>query len=337
MEIRLAIRPGEAPSRISLTLDRDRTLHLFLSGDENPAWSARLDSVRIVRDTIVVAGLVRSSFYDAHRSGDVTDFPPGELDRLIGQLSQIYSWQIDFRRDIQTNDAYRLLMTREVRPDGSVRTLTILAAELKLKNRGHVLTAVRFQPDEDAPVEYYDEEGEALRGQFLLAPLDLARVTSGFSMRRFHPVLRRSRPHLGIDYGAARGTRVRATRGGVVTRAGPWGTYGTMIEVRHANNLRTRYAHLSGVASGIRSGTRVEQGQVIGYVGSTGLATAAHLHYEFLRDGLHVNPASLRFPRAAPVPDEHRAVFDSESAYAIGLLQRVRLPVPLSATSRTQD
>jgi len=335
LEIRLAMRPDEAPSRITLTLDQDRTLYLLSPKDGGGTWSARLDSVPIVRDTIIVAGLIGSNLYDVRLSGDLEELPYVELDRLTGQLSQIYAWQIDFWRDIRTNDAYRLVMAREVRPDGSIRTATILAAEFK--NRGRMLTAVRFQADEDAPVEYYDEKGQALRGQFLLAPLDLARVTSGFSMHRFHPVLRRSRPHLGIDYGAARGTPVRVTGGGVVTRAGPWGSYGTAIEVRHTNNLRTRYAHLSGIARGVRSGVRVEQGQVIGYVGSSGLATAAHLHYEFLRNGSHVNPASMRFPRAEPVADEDREAFDAASVYAIGVLHHVRLPTPVPATSRTQD
>jgi len=335
MEIRLAMRPNETPSRIALTLDPDRTLYLLASEDGDGTWSARLDSVPIVRDTVLVAGLIGSNLYDVRLSGDLEELPYAELDRLTGQLSRIYAWQIDFWRDIRTDDAYRLVMAREVRPDGSVRTATILAAEFK--NRDRMLTAVRFQADEDAPVEYYDENGQALRGQFLLAPLDIARVTSGFSMHRFHPVLRRSRPHLGIDYGAPRGTPVRVTGGGVVTRAGPWGSYGTAIEVRHTNNLRTRYAHLSGIARGVRSGVRVEQGQVIGYVGSSGLATAAHLHYEFLRNGSHVNPASMRLPRAEPVAEEDREAFDAARDHALGLLDGVRLPTPVVATSRTQD
>lgn len=334
MEIQLAMRPDETLTRISLKLDRDRMLHLLPADGGEGTWDARLDSVQVTRDTILVAALVSSNLYNAEMFGDVDDLTAGELDRLIGQLAQIYAWQIDFWRDIRRNDSYRLVMAREVRPDGSIRLARILAAEFR--NEDRVLTAVRFQPDEDAPVEFYDEEGEALRGQFLLAPLDLARVTSGFSMRRFHPILRRNRPHLGIDYGAGRGTPVRVTGGGVVTRAGPWGGYGTAIEVRHANNLRTRYAHLSGIARGVRSGVRVEQGQVIGFVGSSGLATASHLHYEFLRDGSHVNPARMQFPRAEPVADEHREFFVSTSGIALDLLQRIRMPTP-SASARTQD
>jgi len=333
--ITLAMRPADTPRRISLALDRDRTLHLFATGGEDTSWNARLDSVPVVRDTVVIAGLVGSNLYDAELSGDLPDMGAGELDRLILQLSQIFAWQIDFWRDIRTNDAYRVVMAREVRPDGSVRTASILAAEFR--NDTRLLKAVRFRPDETSPVEYYDEKGEAMRGQFLLAPLDLARVTSGFNLRRFHPILQRTRAHLGVDYGAPRGTPVRVTGAGVVTRAGPWGGYGNAIEVRHANNLRTRYAHLSGIARGVRAGTRVEQGQVIGYVGSTGLATAAHLHYEFLRNGSHVNPARMQFPRAEPVADEDRALFAATSGHALELLDRIRLPTPLPATARTQE
>lgn len=334
-EIHLAMRPEEPPTRISLKLDRDRTLHVFPNEGSAAEWSAVLDSVRITRDTVLIAGLVGSNLYDAELSGDADEMGSVAMNVLIAQLSQIFAWQIDFWRDIRVNDAYRAVLAREVRPDGTIRSMRVLAAEFR--NSDRVLTAVRFQPDDDAPVEYYDPEGEAMRGQFLLAPLDLARVTSGFNMRRFHPILRVRRPHLGIDYGAGRGTPVRVTGGGVVTRAGPWGGYGTAVEVRHANNLRTRYAHLSGIARGVRRGARVEQGEVIGYVGSSGLATASHLHYEFLRGGQHVNPARMQFPRAEPVPDEQRAGFDAARGLALEWLQRVPLPTAGLSTARTQD
>ncbi len=334
-EITFAMRPDDSLSRISLKLDRDRTLHLLAGEGVDASWGARLDSVRIRRDTIVVAGVAGATgLYEVPMLGDGADFTYAQKDVLLGQLAQIYAWQIDFWRDLRQGDAYRFVAAREVRPDGTFRVARILAAEFS--NRGRLLTAVRFQPDESQPIEFYDEEGEALRGQFLLAPLDVARVTSGFSMRRFHPVLRRNRPHLGIDYGASRGTPVFATGGGVVTRAGAWGGYGTAIEVRHANNLRTRYAHLSGIARGVRSGVRVQQGQVIGYVGSSGLATGSHLHYEFLRNGSHVNPARMQFPRAEPVANQHRELFMAQSAYALSLLQRLEMPVA-SGTARTQD
>ena len=329
MEVQFASRPEEPPIRITLQLDRDRTLFLLPESNGTRTWNARLDSVQVIRDTILLAGLIDSNPYDSELSGDVDKLASGEFHEIIFRLSQIFGWQIDFRRDLRKNDAYRLVVAREVRPDKSIRSAMVLAAEFH--NNGRNLSAIRFQPSDTARVEYYDEAGEALRGEFLLAPLDLARMTSGFNLRRFHPVLRQTRPHLGVDYGAARGVEVRATGSGRVTRAGSWGTYGTMVEIRHANELRTRYAHLSGIARGVRSGVRIEQGQVIGYVGSTGLSTGPHLHYEFLQNGRQVNPARMDWPKADPVPDEFRELFIATSDFA--LLQFGSLSMPTGRTT----
>jgi murein DD-endopeptidase MepM/ murein hydrolase activator NlpD len=338
--VHLAMRPDEPPTRITLQLDRDRRLYLFPEGEEG-AWGGRLDSVQVVRDTILIAGFLESNLYEAGLTGDVDRLAPGEKFDVAFHLEHIFAWQIDFWRDIQPGDGYRAVFAREVRPDGTIRSSRILAAEFR--NVGRSLTAVRFRPDSTAPVEYYDLDGEAVRGQFLLAPLDLARVTSGFSRRRYHPILKRRRPHLGVDYGAPRGTPVRATGGGIVVRAGRWGTYGTMVEVRHANNLRTRYAHLSRISDEIRAGMRVDQGQVIGGVGATGLATASHLHYEFLQNGSHVNPARLNLPRAEPVSPEHRDLYDAARDAAFAVLQGIEMPrgsdLPASrvGVSRAED
>lgn len=335
-EIRFVRRSGEPPARIRIQLDRDRRLHLWSEGEAGRSWAARLDSVPVTRDTILLAGLIETNLFDAELSGDVDRLADGERYDVARRLSQVFAWQIDFWRDLRRDDAYRILIAREVRPDGSARSAEVLAAEFR--NDARTLSAVGFRSDGAEHVEYFDESGEALRSQFLLAPLDIVRVTSSFNRRRFHPVLRRTRPHLGVDYGAPRGTPVRATGAGRVTRAGAWSTYGTAIEIRHANNIRTRYAHLSGVARGVRGGTQVEQGQVIGYVGATGLATAPHLHYEFLRNGAQVNPARLQLPRSEPVPEALRATFAAVSG---DLLARLRsLPLPQLAEPRlrrTQD
>ena len=321
--IHLAMRPDEPPTRIALQLDRDRRLYLFPDGEDG-AWAGRLDSVQVVRDTILITGFVESNLYEASLTGDVDRLAPGERNEVAFRIEQIFAWQIDFWRDIQPGDGYRAALAREVRPDGTIRSEWILAAEFR--NVGRNLTAVRFRPDSMAPVEYYDLEGEAVRGQFLLAPLDLARVTSGFSRQRYHPILKRRRPHLGLDYGAPTGTPVRATGGGIVVRAGRWGTYGNIVEVRHANNLRTRYAHLSRISEGVRVGVRVDQGQVVGRVGATGLATASHLHYEFLQNGSNVNPARLNLPRAEPVSAEYRELYDAARDAAFAVLQGIEMP-----------
>lgn len=323
MVVHFSRRPAEPPDRIRLELDKDRRLYLSLdSGDGE--WSARLDSVEVLTDTIRVGGLVRTNLYDAELWGDVDRLAPGEAHELVYRLAQIYAWQIDFYRDIRVGDWYRAAVEREVRPDGSVRSARILASDFQ--NAGRTLTAIRFQPDPEGRVEYYDREGKALRGQFLRAPLDFGRVTSSFSYRRYHPVLKRRRPHLGTDYGAPVGTPVRATGGGWVTRAGRWGSYGRMVEIRHSNGLRTRYAHMSGLAKKIRVGVRVEQGQAIGYVGTSGLSTAPHLHYEFLQGGRQVNPARLNLPRAEPVPAEQRERFDRNKEAALAIVAELARP-----------
>lgn len=331
--VTVAVRAASPPSRISLQLDADRLLHLFPSGASGP-WEARLDSVPVVRDTIVLGGVVRSNLYGAELFGDVNRLAPGERQDLIFRLSRVFAWQIDFYRDVRQGDRYRVAIAREVRPDGSVRRGEVLAARYEGGRATH--TAVRFRPSDGDEAEYFDPRGEALRSQFLRAPLAYGRVTSRFNLRRYHPILKRRRPHLGTDYGAPSGTPVRATGAGVVTRAGTWGGYGRVVELRHANGLRTRYAHLRGLARGMRSGRRVEQGQTLGYVGATGLATAPHLHYEFLRGGRQVDPAALDLPRAEPVPTDDRPRFAVVRDEALRLLARLD-PVPWASLALADE
>lgn len=309
---------ASAPKRILLQPDPDSRLVLDASMGE---WVGRLDSVPVVRDTIALAGLIGSNMYDARLVGDTIGLEQRDVHQLIWALSEVYQWRLDFYRDVHAGDAYRMLVEREVRPDGSVRGVRVLAAEFR--NRDRVLAAIRFQPVADKP-NYYDENGESVRRAFLLAPLDFRRVTSGFSSRRFHPVLRRYRAHLGTDYGAPNGTPVRATGDGTVTRAGWWGGYGRAIEIRHANGYSTRYAHLSRIS--VRRGQRVGQGEMIGRVGATGLATAAHLHYEFLQRGKHRNPTRLKLPPAEPVATEYRSAFDVQRDQLLARLSDVALP-----------
>jgi murein DD-endopeptidase MepM/ murein hydrolase activator NlpD len=166
-------------------------------------------------------------------------------------------------------------------------------------------------PTENGRLQYFDEDGKSLRRAFLLRPVAFRRITSGFSNRRFHPVLKTYRAHRGIDYAANSGTPVVATADGTVTRAGTWGGYGVMVEVRHAYSVRTRYAHMTRVARGMTPGVRVRQGQVIGFSGMTGTASGPHVHYEFIRNGVHVDPrTAVRYGSAEPVPESRRAEFE---------------------------
>ncbi len=313
--------PGGTPDRIALVLDADRTLHLSLHG---ASWRARLDSVPVQVDTVVVTGDVTSNLYSAALGGDADRLSVREKGDLAYLLSRVYEWRVDFYRDVRPGDAFRVAMEREVRPDGSVRVTRVLAAEYR--NADRILPAYRFQPSDELRADYYDIEGEALRGAFLRAPLDYARVTSRFTERRYHPVLRRYRAHRGVDYGAPSGTPIRVTGDGTVARAGWWGDYGLMVEVRHAAGIRTRYAHLSSIAEKLRPGRRVTQGQTIGRVGSTGLSTAPHLHYEFLLAGRQTDPTRVDLPLERPISDADTERFDRARAAGNRLLARHSLP-----------
>lgn len=320
--------PGEDPVRVEIEIDRDRTLDFRLAG---AVWGVAVDSVEVHADTVVVVGEVQSSIYGARLGGDAERLALAERAALGPRLAEVFAWQLDFFRDPRPGDAFRLSLERELRPDGSVRGARVLGAEYR---RGaEVLRAYRFHPSDGSGALYFDAEGTALRGAFRRAPLDLVRVTSRFSAARFHPVLGRYRSHTGIDYGAPSGTVVRVTGDGRIASAGWSGDYGLMVEIAHGRGIRTRYAHLSGLANGIRAGVDVEQGAAIGAVGSTGLSTAPHLHYEFLLDGRAVDPSSVDVPVERPVAEADSARFARERRAAERLLDRVGWPDARVATA----
>lgn len=319
--------PGEDPVRVEIEIDRDRTLDFRLDG---AVWGVEVDSVAVRLDTVVVAGAVRSSVYGARLAGEVGRLTLAEKAGLGPRLAEVFAWQLDFFRDPRPGDAFRLALQRDVRPDGSVRGARVLGAEYR--SGDSLLSAYRFRPSDGSGVLYFDRDGTALRGAFLRAPLDLVRVTSRFSAARFHPVLGRYRSHTGIDYGAPSGTVVRATGDGRIARAGWAGEYGLMVEIAHGRGIRTRYAHLSGVADGIHRGVEVAQGTAIGAVGSTGLSTAPHLHYEFLLDGRAVDPSDVDLPVERPIAEADSGRFARAREAAERLLDRVGWPAgPVAA------
>lgn len=316
-----------------LHLDRDRRLHLRPA--DSLRWDALLDSVPVTRDTIVVSGLVESSLWEAELGGDTAKLAPGEKWDLLGEISRIFQWQVDFYRELRPGDAFRVAVARKVRPDGTLRSAEILGAEFR--NGREQIWAVNFRSRTGSKDGYYGLDGNSLETRFLRAPLEYRRVTSGFTRSRYHPVLRRRRAHLGIDYGAKPGTPVRATGSGVVSRAGWWGGYGRVVEVNHSGPYRTRYAHMSRIASGLSAGDRVQQGDVIGRVGSSGMATGPHLHYEFLERGRQVDPADLELPPGDPVPAGQRDRFGEQRDTVVRLLMRVDMPRPERVARRSED
>ena len=219
------------------------------------------------------------------------------------EMAEVLQWDLDFNRDLRLEDRFEVVY-EEVYLDGTFESIGEILA-LRYENDGRLHEAYRFGD----PPGYYDGEGRPLRKLFLRSPLRYSRVTSRFSQRRFHPVLKRYRPHYGVDYGAPVGTPVRVTGSGTVTFAGWDRGGGRTVKVRHPNGYLTAYLHLSRFAAGVRSGRRVAQGDTIGYVGATGLATGPHLDYRVQRNGRWMNPLAMKVEPAPPIPDEQMIDF----------------------------
>ncbi len=217
------------------------------------------------------------------------------------EMADVLQWDLDFNRDLRRGDSFDVVY-EELYLDGELFEVRSILA-LKYQNQGRSLEAYRYRDG------YYDADGRPLRKQFLRSPLQYSRVTSSFSARRFHPILKAYRPHYGVDYGAPTGTPVRATAAGVVSSAGSTSGGGKTVSVRHANGYVTSYLHLSRFAAGLRAGRRVAQSEVVGYVGATGLATAPHLDYRVQQGGRWLNPAGLVNEPAPPIPEAERELF----------------------------
>lgn len=249
--------------------------------------------------TVSQSATIQHSLFGAADEAGIPD------DVAIG-IADIFGGEIDFHRDLRKGDSFTVAYEVAEFSGRPTRAKRILAAEFINDGKAH--RAYWYRHDDDT-VGYYTETGVSLRKAFLRSPLEFSRITSGFSKARYHPVLREVRAHRGIDYAAPTGTRVRATGDGVISFAGTQGGYGKVITIRHNGNKTTVYGHLSGFAAGIRSGKRISQGDTIGFVGSTGLATGPHLHYEFRVDGIHRNPLTVTLPPAVPLPPSALASF----------------------------
>ena len=278
-------------------LQLDNTSRLRIARTPSGALKATKEDIPYSVDVVRIQSRIDSSLHQAISDG-------GGAPVLAYRLSDIFAYVIDFHKDLQTGDQVEVLVERK-RLEGEFAGYgKILAAEFIVAKRRH--TAVYF---EHAGGTYYDFEGESLRRAFLRSPLRYTRISSRFSRRRFHPLLKRYRPHLGVDYAAPRGTPVHAVADGVVTRASRKRQAGKTVELRHGGGYRTAYLHLYRYARGIRTGRRVLQGQVIGYVGSTGLSTGPHLDYRIIRRGRHLDPLKAELPKGMPLPRSLRPAF----------------------------
>jgi murein DD-endopeptidase MepM/ murein hydrolase activator NlpD len=245
----------------------------------------------------------------------------GLSDMVALQLAEIFSSEIDFHRDLRPGDRFGVVYEALYNEGEVVRTGRILAAEFT--NDRETYRALYFR-DNQGRGGYFTPDGRNVRKAFLRSPLEFSRITSGFSQARLHPVLNVWRAHKGVDYGAPVGTRVRVTADGRVQFVGRQGGYGNLVVVRHNNGYATAYGHLSGFAKGLRPGQRVSQGDIIGFVGKTGLATGPHLHYEFRVGGVHQNPLRFATPPGQPIARDARAAFDETSHTLLERLELIR-------------
>jgi len=272
----------------------EEALHALVASDRTPHARPGYE-LRIAR----VAGTIDRSLFDDGQDAGLSD-------RLIMELAEIFGWDIDFVVDLRRGDSFVVLYEEKYWRGKKISDGDILAAEFI--NQGRVYRAIGFRGD-DGRMQYYSPDGFSLKRDFLRTPVKFSRVSSLFSSSRYHPILKTWRAHHGVDYDAPIGTPVRATASGRIMAVGWNGGYGNMIAIRHAGPYSTLYAHLARYRPGLRAGQRVEQGEIIGYVGRTGLATAPHLHYEFLVNGVYRNPRTVPLPQAEPVPAAERERF----------------------------
>ena len=277
-------------------IDELRTLHVTR---RDGAYQAEVLTREYEVRPSVVQGVITSSLY-----GAVSD--AGEDDQLAVDLAEIFAWDVDFNTELRRGDSFRVAVEKLYLDARFVRYGRVLSAELVRGPR--VVTALWFDSRNGAG--YYTPEGTPLRKAFLRSPLKFSRVSSGFTHARFHPILKTTRPHLGVDYAAPVGTPVRASGGGVVTLAGWSGGYGKTVKIRHPNGYETLYGHLSRI--NVKRGQRVEQAEIIGAVGTTGLSTGPHLDYRMTKNGTFIDPRKLKSPRAEPILASERGVFEAE-------------------------
>lgn len=275
-----------------------------------------MEKQEIKYDVVVepIRGVIKTSLFDA-----VNEI--GERPELAYSLADIFGWDIDFILDLRVGDTFQALVEKRFRDGEPAGYGRILAAEFV--NQGESFKAFRFK-DGDQAVSYYNEKGENMRKAFLKAPLSFTRISSGFTMHRFHPVLKSWKAHPAIDYVAPVGTPIKTVGDGSIQRIGYSKENGNFIEVRHSNGYATIYLHMKGFARGLKKGSRVNQGQVIGYLGGTGMATGPHLCFRMRHNGQPVNPTRLKVPAAKSLSNEHLGEFHVVTAPLLARLEENR-------------
>lgn len=306
----ISFATDEAGELAAIRLQRSRLESLSIERTDNGFKGERLIREPEPRLTYAEAE-IESSLFGAGQAAGLTD-------KLTMELAGIFGWDIDFVLDIRKGDRFGVVY-EELYLDGEkIDNGRILAASFN--NQGRELTAVLYT-DDDGVSGYFTPDGRSMRKAFLRTPVDFARISSHFNLKRRHPVLHKIRAHKGTDYAASPGTPIKAAGDGKVILAGRKGGYGNAVVLQHGNNITTLYAHMRSFAKGVRSGKWVKQGQVVGYVGSSGLATGPHLHYEFRVNGQPRNPVTVKLPDATPIPKSEMARFKAVTQQSLAQLE----------------
>jgi murein DD-endopeptidase MepM/ murein hydrolase activator NlpD len=314
------IRPGETlqlelddkGNFIKLRLVHNRISNLEISVSDS-GFTAEVHNRKVESRNAHLSGTIESSLYLSAKKAGLSE-------KLIMQLADVFGWDIDFALEIRSGDRFTVIF-EEIYLDGEkLHDGPILAAEFI--NQGRTYQTIRYT-DETGHVDYYTPKGRSMRKAFLRAPVDFRRISSKFAKERWHPVLGIKRPHRGVDYAAKTGTPIKAAGDGKVVFRGKKGGYGNTIIIQHGQTYTTLYGHLSRFNKTAKTGRRLKQGQVIGYVGKTGLATGPHLHYEFRVNGVHRNPLTVKLPQAKPISKQYRDDFLIKSEPLISKLELI--------------
>jgi murein DD-endopeptidase MepM/ murein hydrolase activator NlpD len=301
----LASNGGPEARLIGLSLRNGPASSITISRSFDGALRLRELDEKLRDETAVADGSIQGSLYESAEH-------IGATPQITAEVVKLFAHKLDFQRDIQPGDSFRLVFDRKVTEAGR----TVEAGDLQYAEL-HGVKFYRFARGSD--VEYFDEFGKNIKGFLLRTPVDGAHITSLFGMRK-HPILGYTRAHQGIDFGAGTGTPILAAGDGVVAQASPWGGYGNWLRIRHSGGWDTGYGHISRYAPGIHPGAHVRQGQVVAYVGATGLATGPHLHYEIWKNGQRVNPLSAKVPQGTVLAGGELARFRDQKAHIDSLL-----------------
>ncbi len=291
----------------------DRLTRLEIDRSDN-GFSARNIKRPVETRLAYASGTIDSSLFAAGQKAGLSD-------AVVMQLATIFGWDVDFALDIRHGDSFTVLYEQQYLDGEKLADGNIIAAEFV--NQGTTYSAIRFT-DPAGNGGYYTPAGLSMRKAFLRSPVDFYRISSRFQRERLNPVLHIRRPHLGVDYAAPTGTPIKAAGDGKIIFRGRKGGYGNVIVIQHTGVYRTLYGHMSRFRGGLSVGSQVRQGQVIGYVGMTGLATGPHLHYEFLVNGVHRNPLTVKLPNASPIAAKYRAAFEAQARTLMARLDTVK-------------